>query len=163
MTSHCCYLFSPNHLQEESSSLLHHSMLHFLFCICSMIVHSDTNQQGKPVGLTDWTNRHAGKMNEVEPYQYNCSSDIKIDGKKNEMRQNWAWKQETSCVKHHQEQVCLGSLILSFTSSFFAYFKFHSDWGRVIGEIKQNELDCRDTAPLKEPCSPRNLSQPQPN
>ena len=32
---------------------------------------------------------------------------------------------------------------------FFAYFKFHSDWGRVIGKIKQNELECRDTAPLK--------------
>ena len=31
----------------------------------------------------------------------------------------------------------------------FAYFKFHSDWGRVIRKIKQNELDCRDTAPLK--------------
>ena len=44
--------------------------------------------------------------------------------------------------------VCLGSLILSFTCNFFAYFKFHSDWGRVIGKIKQNELDCRDTAPL---------------
>ena len=24
--------------------------------------------------------------------------------------------------------------------------KFHNDWGRVIGKIKQNELDCRDTA-----------------
>ena len=23
-----------------------------------------------------------------------------------------------------------------------------SDWGRVIGKIKQNELDCRATAPL---------------
>ena len=45
--------------------------------------------------------------------------------------------------------VCLGSLILSFTSNFFAYFKFHSDWGRVIDKIKQNKLDCRDTAPLK--------------
>ena len=44
--------------------------------------------------------------------------------------------------------VCLGSMILSFTCNFFAYFKFHSDWGRVIGKIKQNELDCRDTAPL---------------
>ena len=32
--------------------------------------------------------------------------------------------------------------------NFFAYFKFHSDWGRVTGKIKQNELDCRDTAPL---------------
>ena len=46
--------------------------------------------------------------------------------------------------------VCLGSLILSFTCNFFAYFKFHSDWGRVIGKIKQNELDCRDTAPLNK-------------
>ena len=25
---------------------------------------------------------------------------------------------------------------------------FHSDWGRGIGKIKQNELDCRDTLPL---------------
>ena len=44
--------------------------------------------------------------------------------------------------------VCLEFLILSFTWNFFAYFKFHSDWGRVIGKIKQNELDCRNTAPL---------------
>ena len=46
--------------------------------------------------------------------------------------------------------VCLGSLILSFTCNFFAYFKFHCDWGRVIGKIKQNELDWRDTVPLKD-------------
>ena len=46
--------------------------------------------------------------------------------------------------------VCLGSLILSFTCNFFAYSKFHSDWGREIGKIKQNELDCRDTAPLSD-------------
>ena len=44
--------------------------------------------------------------------------------------------------------VCLESLILSFPCNFLAYFKFHTDWGRVIGKIKQNELDCRDTAPL---------------
>ena len=44
--------------------------------------------------------------------------------------------------------ICHGSLILSFTCNFFAYFKFHSDWRRVIDKIKQNELDCRDTAPL---------------
>ena len=25
----------------------------------------------------------------------------------------------------------------------------HSDWELVIGKIKQNELDCRETAPLK--------------
>ena len=47
-----------------------------------------------------------------------------------------------------RRHICL-SLILSFTCNFFAYFKFHSDWGRVIGKIEQNELDCRDTAPLK--------------
>ena len=44
--------------------------------------------------------------------------------------------------------VCLEFLILSFTWNFFAYFKYHSDWGRVIGKIKQKELDCRDTAPF---------------
>ena len=43
---------------------------------------------------------------------------------------------------------CLESLILSCTCNFFAYIKFHSDCGRAIGKIKQNELDCRDTAPL---------------
>ena len=53
-----------------------------------------------------------------------------------------------------RKHICLswpGSLILSFTCNFFAYFKFHSDWGRVIGKIKQNELDCRDTASLIKP------------
>ena len=44
--------------------------------------------------------------------------------------------------------VCLRSLILSLTCNFFVYFKLHSDWGRVIGKIKQNELDSCDTAPL---------------
>ena len=39
--------------------------------------------------------------------------------------------------------------VLSYTCNFSAYFNFHSDWGRVIDKIKQNELDCRDTAPLK--------------
>ena len=37
---------------------------------------------------------------------------------------------------------------MSFTCNFFAYFKFHSDRGRVIGKLKHNELDYRDTAPL---------------
>ena len=40
----------------------------------------------------------------------------------------------------------VGSLILSFTCNLFAYFKFYSDWRRLIGKLKQNELDCRDTA-----------------
>ena len=48
-----------------------------------------------------------------------------------------------------RRHICLSQIsILSFTCNFFAYFKFYSDWGRVIGKIKQNELDCRDTAPL---------------
>ena len=33
----------------------------------------------------------------------------------------------------------------------------HSDWGRVIRKIKQNELDCRDTAPLKQATKMCNL------
>ena len=49
--------------------------------------------------------------------------------------------------KNNAQETSLGSLVLSFTCNFFAYFKFHSDWGRVIGKIKQNELDYRDTAP----------------
>ena len=56
--------------------------------------------------------------------------------------------------KNHAQETYLfvsgtfGSLILLFTCNFFAYFKFHSDRRRVIGKIKQNELDYRDTAPL---------------
>ena len=38
-------------------------------------------------------------------------------------------------------------MILLFTCDFFAYFQFHSDRGWVIGKIKQNELNCHDTAP----------------
>ena len=37
-------------------------------------------------------------------------------------------------------------ICLSRISDFVIYI--HSDRGRVIGKIKQNELDCRDTAPL---------------
>ena len=44
--------------------------------------------------------------------------------------------------------MCLESFILSLTCNFFAYIKFHSDYGRAIGKIKQNELDCHDTALL---------------
>ena len=44
----------------------------------------------------------------------------------------------------------LMSAVCSFKNNAFTYFKFHSGWGRVIGKIKQNELDCRDTAPLNK-------------
>ena len=33
--------------------------------------------------------------------------------------------------------VCLVSLILSFACKFFAYFKFRSDWGQVIGKLNK--------------------------
>ena len=35
-----------------------------------------------------------------------------------------------------------------FTCNFFAYFKFHSDCGRITGKIEQNELTAV-TQPLK--------------
>ena len=63
--------------------------------------------------------------------------------------QSWSLLLATSKIMLRRH-ICL-SLILSFTCNFFAYFKFHSDWGRVIGKIKQNGLDCRDAAPLN-PC-----------
>ena len=66
-------------------------------------------------------------------------------------------------LKEHHLPV--GKLKIDFTSpiakstspgladtTFFArcYFKFHSDWGWVIGRIKQKlQLGCRDTAPLR--------------
>ena len=50
--------------------------------------------------------------------------------------------------KDNAQETYLESLTSSFTCNFFGYLKFHSDWGRVIGKIKQSELDCRDTAPL---------------
>ena len=37
--------------------------------------------------------------------------------------------------------------------------RFHSDLARVIGKIKQNELDCRDTAPLILACNQSNLAR----
>ena len=37
-------------------------------------------------------------------------------------------------------------MILSFTSNFFSNVKFHSEEGSVIGNIKKNEVDRRDTA-----------------
>ena len=51
-----------------------------------------------------------------------------------------------------RRHICLSRIsdfVIYMSGDFFAYFKFHGDWGRVIGKIKQNKLDCRDTAPLK--------------
>ena len=87
------------------------------------------------VGKTeeDWNGLKLGFLNTVQPNSFSKLVPAACSFKNNA-----------------QEDIfgCLGSLILSFTCNFFAYFKFHSDWGRVIGKIKQNELDCRDTAPL---------------
>ena len=55
----------------------------------------------------------------------------------------------TSTFKNNAQETYLVS---SFTCNFFAYFTFHSHLGRAIGKIKQNELDCRDTAPFM--CQP---------
>ena len=52
----------------------------------------------------------------------------------------------TRCIMVYVKMVTTG------ISNYFLCFKFHSDWGRVIGKIKQNELDCRDTAPFM--CQP---------
>ena len=52
------------------------------------------------------------------------------------------------CNFKNDAQETFSNLWFCHLHDFFAYFKFHSDWGQVIGEIKQNELDCRDTAPL---------------
>ena len=74
--------------------------------------------------------------------------------KENEKRKKEEKRKEGERVLRRKERekgnifVCLESLILSFPCNFFAYFKFHSDWGRVIGKIKQNEVDCHDIAPL---------------
>ena len=80
----------------------------------------------------DWSGLKLGFLKTVQPNSYSKLIPVACNFKNN--------AQETG--------VCLGSLILSFTCNFVAYFKIHSDWGRVIGKIKQNELDCRDTAPL---------------
>ena len=81
----------------------------------------------------DWNGLKLGFLNTVQPNSFSKLVPAACSFKNNA-----------------QEDIfgCLGSLILSFTCNFFAYFKLHSDWGRVIGKIKQNEQDCRDTAPL---------------
>ena len=47
--------------------------------------------------------------------------------------------------------ICLSRIsdFVVYMNCFFAYVKSHCEEGRVISKIKQNELDCRDTAPLK--------------
>ena len=80
----------------------------------------------------DWNGLKLGFLKTVQPNSFSKLTPAACNFKNN--------AQETF--------VCLGSLILSFTCNFFAYFKFHSDWGRVIGKIKQNELDAV-TQPLQ--------------
>ena len=82
----------------------------------------------------DWNGLKLGFLKTVQPNSFSKLIPAACNFKNN--------AQETFMF------VCLGSLILSFTCNFFAYFKFHSYWERVIGKIKQYELDCRDTAPL---------------
>ena len=86
------------------------------------------------MGITeeDWNGLKSGFLKTVQPNSFSKLIPAACNFKNN--------AQETF--------VYLDSLILSFTCNFFAYFKFHSDWGRVISKIKHHELDCRDTAPL---------------
>ena len=57
-------------------------------------------------------------------------------------------------VKNNAQETYLFALDLWFchlhVSSLLTLLKFYGDWGRVTGKIKQNELDCRDTARLME-------------
>ena len=53
--------------------------------------------------------------------------------------------------KNNAQETCLfvSNLWLCYLQVIsFLSLNFHSDWGRGIGKIKQNELDCRDTLPL---------------
>ena len=81
----------------------------------------------------DWNGLKLGFSKTVQPNSFSKLIPAACNFKNN------AQETYSSC--------CLGSLILSYTCNFFAYFNFHSDWGRVIDKVKQNELDCRDTAP----------------
>ena len=82
----------------------------------------------------DWNGLKLGFLKTVQPNSFSKLISAVCNFKNN--------AQETYIF------VCLESLILSFPCNFLAYFKFHTDWGRVIGKIKQNELKCCDTAPL---------------
>ena len=81
----------------------------------------------------DWNGLKLGFLKTVQPNSF----------------QSWFLLLATSKIMLRRHIVCHGSLILSFTCNSFAYFKFHSDWGRVIGKIK---LNCRDIAPLTDIC-----------
>ena len=80
----------------------------------------------------DWNGLKLGFLKTVQPNSLSKLIPAACNFKNN--------AQETS--------VCLGSQILLFTWNFYGYFKFHSDWERVFGKMKQNELYCHDTAPL---------------
>ena len=54
-------------------------------------------------------------------------------------------------LKKNAQETYLFVLSLRFQSfTWNVICKFHSNWGQVIGKIKQNEPDRRDTAPLNE-------------
>ena len=59
----------------------------------------------------------------------------------------WLWRYNFQVISKVDMQLECWEVMLF---NFFAYFKFHSNWGRVIGKIKKSELDCHDTAPLNK-------------
>ena len=81
----------------------------------------------------DWKGLKLGFLKTVQPNSFSKLIPAACNFKNN--------AQETNLF--------VGSLILSFACNLFADFEFRSDWGRLIGKIKQNELDCLETAPLR--------------
>ena len=81
----------------------------------------------------DWNGLKSGLLKTVQPNSFSTLIPAACNFKNNALG-----------LRH----ICLRSLILSLICNFFAYFELHSNWRRVIGKIKQNELDSCDTAPL---------------
>ena len=83
----------------------------------------------------DWNGLKLGFLKTVQPICF----------------QSWSLLLATSKIMFRRH-ICLSRIsdfvIYIYVNSLLTYFKFYSDWGRLMGKIKQNELDCRDTAHL---------------
>ena len=80
----------------------------------------------------DWNGLKLGFLKTVQPNSF----------------QSWSLLLAASKIMPRRHLFVSGLWFCLILSNFFAYFKLHSDWRRVIGKIKQNDLDFRDTAPL---------------
>ena len=86
------------------------------------------------MGKTDWNGLKLGLSKTVQPNSFSNLVPATCNFKNIMPRRHICLSRISDFV------ICMLFLCLQF--------KFHSDWGRVIDKIKQNELDCRDTAPL---------------